>query len=39
VWTYDSGAQIMPSSVPVIDLAPWFGGDEAARGLEPWVVA
>ena len=21
----------MPSSVPVIDLAPWFGGDEAAR--------
>ena len=22
---------IMPSSVPVIDLAPWFSGDEAAR--------
>jgi isopenicillin N synthase-like dioxygenase len=21
----------MPSSVPVIDLRPWFGGDEAAR--------
>ena len=21
----------MPSSVPVIDLGPWFGGDEAAR--------
>jgi len=21
----------MPSSVPVIDLTPWFGGDEAAR--------
>lgn len=21
----------MPSSVPVIDLAPWFGGDETAR--------
>ena len=21
----------MPSSVPVIDLAPWFGADEAAR--------
>ena len=21
----------MPSSVPVIDLAPWFGGDEAGR--------
>ena len=21
----------MPSSVPVIDLDPWFGGDEAAR--------
>ena len=21
----------MTSSVPVIDLAPWFGGDEAAR--------
>jgi len=21
----------MPSPVPVIDLAPWFGGDEAAR--------
>ena len=21
----------MASSVPIIDLAPWFGGDEAAR--------
>jgi isopenicillin N synthase-like dioxygenase len=21
----------MPSSVPVIDLTPWFSGDEAAR--------
>ena len=21
----------MPSSVPAIDLSPWFGGDEAAR--------
>jgi isopenicillin N synthase-like dioxygenase len=25
------GAHIMPSSVPVIDLTPWFGADEAAR--------
>jgi hypothetical protein len=25
------GAHAMPSSVPVIDLTPWFGADEAAR--------
>src|SRR5436309_1053480 len=28
----------MPSSVPVIDLRPWFGGEEAARAARAAVV-
>src|SRR5262249_34519990 len=29
-WRRDRG-QVMKSSVPVIDLTPWFGGDQEAR--------